>query len=116
MSETTCHMPELILASASPRRLELLHQIGVACHVKPVNIPEVPQPEESPVAFVERLAREKACAGLAFAGADEAVLGADTVVVSHGQILGKPKNPADALRMLQQPFGCRASSNEPPLQ
>ncbi|WP_417224790.1 Maf family protein [Amphritea sp.] len=105
MSETTYNTPELILASASPRRLELLQQIGVVCQVKPVHIPEVPQPGESPAAFVERLAREKACAGLASTLAGEVVLGADTVVVSNGQILGKPANREDALRMLQQLSG-----------
>ncbi|MDO6564074.1 Maf family protein [Amphritea sp. 1_MG-2023] len=105
MSELSNKNPELILASASPRRRELLQQIGVACRVKPVDIAEVHQPGESPAMFVERLAREKACAGLAVADSDAVVLGADTVVVCHGDILGKPTDREDAISMLQQLSG-----------
>ncbi|UTW03843.1 septum formation inhibitor Maf [Amphritea atlantica] len=100
-------VPELVLASASPRRLELLQQIGVTCSVRPVDIPEVVQPGESPQAFVERLAREKACAGLTVAAEGVVVLGADTVVVSNEQILGKPANRDEALAMLQQLSGSK---------
>ena len=92
----------LILASASPRRLELLHQIGVPCSVKPVDIPEVPGIGETPTQFVERLAREKAQAGFKVAVTDSVVLGADTVVVSNGRIMGKPVDKNDALEMLMQ--------------
>lgn len=99
--------PVLILASASPRRLELLQQIGVPCIVNPVNIPEVARPEEAPEQFVERLAREKAQAGYSIAGADSVVLGADTVVVSNGRIMGKPVDKNDALEMLAQLSGTK---------
>jgi septum formation protein len=105
MSEIKNNGPKLILASASPRRRELLQQIGVACHVKPVHISEIPQSNESPAAFVERMAREKACAGLAVADDTAVVLGADTVVVCDGQILGKPTDRNDALKMLLQLSG-----------
>ncbi|MBN1007752.1 Maf family protein [Amphritea pacifica] len=99
--------PQLVLASASPRRAELLQQIGVSCSVRPVDIPEVVGPGEQPQQFVARLAREKACAGLADAAEGAIVLGADTVVVSDGMILGKPVNREDALVMLQQLSGSR---------
>ncbi len=99
--------PELVLASASPRRFELLQQIGVICRVRPVDIPEIAQPGEAPQAFVERLAREKACAGLAVAAGDAVVLGADTVVVCDGKILGKPANREEGLAMLQQLSGSK---------
>ncbi|MEH6576356.1 MAG: Maf family protein [Amphritea sp.] len=95
-------MPELILASASPRRHELLRQIGVDCRVAPVNIPEVPKSGETPYQFVERLALEKARAGFERSDDDSVVLGADTVVVHDGHIMGKPVNKADAIRMLQR--------------
>jgi septum formation protein len=103
----TNHPPQLVLASASPRRSELLQQIGVSCSVRPVDIPEVVRPGELPQEFVARLAREKACAGLAEAAEGAIVLGADTVVVSDGMILGKPVNREDALVMLQQLSGSR---------
>lgn len=96
---------ELILASASPRRLELLQQIGVSCVVKPVNIPEIPLPDEAPRAFVERLAREKASAGFQRSGSGAIVLGADTVVVAGDRILGKPVSKQDAIEMLQRLSG-----------
>ncbi len=98
-------MAELILASASPRRVELLRQIGVQCHVAPVDIPEQLQPGELAEQFVERLALEKARAGFARAAPDQVVLGADTVVVLDGQVMGKPVDKADALQMLQQLSG-----------
>ena len=100
------NMPDLVLASASPRRLELLQQIGVHCRVRPVDIPEVPGAAELPARFVERLSREKACAGLAVADEGTVVIGADTVVVCDGQILGKPVDREDALAMLQRLSGC----------
>lgn len=92
-------MPELILASASPRRRELLAQIGVSFRCCPVDIDETPQPEESAQAYVERLALEKAevCRQL---HPDAVVLGSDTSVVVDGRILGKPVDEADAVRML----------------
>ena len=89
----------LILASASPRRQELLRAAGVAITVQPTNIPEVPLNGEAPKAFAERLAREKAWA-IFRQRPNEYVLGADTIVVVERQILGKPVSRADAERML----------------
>jgi septum formation protein len=90
----------LVLASASPRRQELLRSAGISFISHPVDIPEVPQPGEEARAFAERLAREKASAvGEPWLG--NFVLGADTVVIVDGQILGKPQDQADAGRMLR---------------
>jgi septum formation protein len=86
---------ELVLASQSPRRSELLRSAGISFRVQAANIDETPLPGEAPVAYVRRLAREKA-----EAVPGELVLGADTVVVAGGQILGKPVNANDAIRML----------------
>ncbi|WP_290702579.1 Maf family protein [Amphritea sp.] len=105
LPEVEQKQPVLILASASPRRLELLQQIGVPCIVNPVDIPEVPGSNEVPSQFVERLAREKAQAGFQKAGADSVVMGADTVVVSNGRIMGKPTGKDDAIGMLTQLSG-----------
>ncbi|MFV3307324.1 Maf family protein [Pseudomonas sp. NY15181] len=96
-------MSQLYLASSSPRRRELLTQIGLPFHIVPASIDETPQAGESALAYVERLAREKALAGLHFLAqrADVCVLGADTAVVLDGRILGKPADRAEALAMLQ---------------
>ena len=96
-------MPALYLASASPRRRELLTQIGVPFQVLPCGIDESVLPGEPAEQYVERLARAKAEAGLAQLGADESacVLGADTSVVLDGRILGKPANRQESLQMLQ---------------
>ncbi|HTD56895.1 MAG TPA: Maf family protein [Silvibacterium sp.] len=96
----------LVLASASPRRKELLTQAGYTFTVSPAHIPEDPRPGESPIAYVVRLAREKAetiYAQLASNGTgDLLVLGADTTVVApNGEILGKPFDAEDAARMLR---------------
>jgi septum formation protein len=94
-------MPPLFLASGSPRRRELLTQIGVPFTVLSAQIDETPLSNEIPAAYVERLARGKAEAGLALVADDQGcVLGADTAVVLDGQILGKPLDEADALQML----------------
>ena len=95
-------MPTLYLASGSPRRRELLTQIGVPFTTLSAQIDETPFPDEDPAAYVERLARGKAQAGLAsLAGVGGAcVLGADTAVVLDGRLLGKPLDEADALAML----------------
>jgi septum formation protein len=90
----------LVLASASPRRQELLRNAGIPFTVHPANIPETPLPGESPRACAERLAREKAQAALR-QQAGKFVLGADTIVVVDGEILGKPRDQADAVRMLR---------------
>ncbi len=96
----------LVLASASPRRKELLALAGLSFRTAPSSIPEEPRPSEEPIAFATRLAREKAQAVFAAQpDPDEdpiLVLGADTVVVApNGEILGKPANAADAARMLR---------------
>jgi septum formation protein len=90
----------LVLASASPRRQELLRSAGVTFEVQPADIPEDPHPGEDAKACAERLAREKALT-VARHRSQDAVLGADTVVVVDGQILGKPRDPVDAARMLR---------------
>ncbi|KQB53061.1 septum formation protein Maf [Pseudomonas endophytica] len=98
-------MTPLFLASGSPRRRELLTQIGVPFRVVSASIDETPLPDEHPAAYVERLAREKALAGreqlrASTANAAGCVMGADTAVVLDDQILGKPVDEADALSML----------------
>lgn len=95
-------MSRLYLASGSPRRRELLAQIGVPFSTLPSVIDETPLPNEAADAYVQRLAWAKAQAGLAALAAPDAavVLGADTSVVLHGRILGKPESRADALAML----------------
>lgn len=88
-----------ILASASPRRKELLEQIGVKFDILPATGKEVIT-KELPGEVVMELAKQKAEEVAKTAGADALVLGADTVVAYEGKILGKPKDEADALRML----------------
>lgn len=90
----------LVLASASPRRQELLRKAGIAFEVHPAHIAEDPLPGEDAKDCAERLAREKALA-VAAQRPHDMVLGADTVVVIDGQILGKPLDAADAARMLR---------------
>src|SRR5580658_5138915 len=94
----------LVLASASPRRQELLRNAGITFEVQPADIPEDPQPGESAKDYTERLAREKALA-VANQRRHDVVLGADTVVVVDSQLLGKPSDPADAARMLRMLSG-----------
>jgi septum formation protein len=97
----------LVLASASPRRRELLTQAGFSFEVHPANIPEELNPGEDPIAYVSRLAREKAQAVFAQLSAslesraNLTVLGADTTVTLDDHILGKPEDAADAVRMLR---------------
>jgi septum formation protein len=109
----------LVLASSSPRRRELLTQAGYSFEVHPADIPEDPLPNEDPIAYVTRLAREKAeavfreitkasasdqraAAALQVPAAPpQVVLAADTTVTLDNQILGKPSDPADAARMLR---------------
>ena len=90
----------LILASASPRRQELLRNAAIDFEVQPANVPEDPLPREAAKDCAERLARDKALA-IARQRPNDCVLGADTVVVIDGRILGKPADPADAERMLR---------------
>lgn len=95
-------MTTLYLASASPRRRELLAQIGVSFTTHVVPIDETPQPGEAPAAYVERLALAKAQAALGTLDdrRDAVVLGSDTAVVLDGRILGKPVDREDALATL----------------
>jgi septum formation protein len=92
--------PELILASSSPRRHELLREIGIPFQVHAANINEDQLAGEAPIAYALRLAREKAQA-VATQYPQSYVLGADTIVVLNGEVLGKPKDHADAARMLR---------------
>ena len=87
----------LILASSSPRRRQLLEMLGIPLQVIPSNIPEVRRNLETPMDYVERLAREKA---LSVQG--ELVLGADTTVVVRDAVLEKPGDHAEALEMLRR--------------
>jgi len=90
----------LVLASASPRRQELLRSAGLSFEVQPADIPESALPGEAAKDCAERLARDKALAA-ASQRPHDFILGADTVVVVDGQILGKPADAADAARMLR---------------
>ena len=99
------HRPvEVILASQSPRRRELLALIGVTHTVRPADIDESEQPGEAPIPHCERLAREKAHR-LAVQHPDAVVIAADTIVVLDGTILGKPTDTADAQRILARLSG-----------
>ncbi len=108
----------LVLASASPRRRELLAQAGFAFTVHPAHIPEDPLAGEDPIAYVTRLAREKAEVVFRSLSAEDnakqetaprpgtlVVLGADTTVTLDDEILGKPEDAADAARMLRRLSG-----------
>jgi septum formation protein len=95
--------PPIILASASPRRKELLEQIGVTYSVHAVDIDETPLVGELPLAYVQRLAAEKsdACLAQLQSSATVPILAADTAVVLGDVIMGKPIDQQDALRMLR---------------
>lgn len=98
----------LYLASQSPRRRELLTQIGATFSVVDVDVPEVRALGETPRAYVERVARAKARAGLAAAVAGDpqaVVLGADTEVVLDGRVFGKPRDGQAAAAMLRELSG-----------
>jgi septum formation protein len=90
----------IVLASASPRRQELLRNAGISFVVQAADILEIPRAGEEPCALAERLAREKAEAVFR-ERPNELVLGADTIVVVDEQILGKPRDASDAARMLR---------------
>lgn len=89
----------LVLASASPRRAELLTAAGFSFDVAPAAIDETPRADETPGDYALRVAREKAAA-TAQRHPDAAILAADTVVLAGGQILGKPCDSSEAARML----------------
>ena len=90
----------LILASASPRRSELLRNAGINFSVHPAHVPEVPVPEEPPLEYATRLAQEKAQA-IAAHHPGRFILGADTIVIVDQHTLEKPADPDDAARMLR---------------
>lgn len=96
---------QLILASASPRRKELLDQIKVTYAVNPVDLDETPRVDEAPLDYVKRVAAEKSAACVAQVGASVPVLAADTAVVLDNLIMGKPKDRQDAIAMLTQLSG-----------
>lgn len=98
-------MIQLYLASASPRRRELLAQLDISFAVLNVAVEEQRLPEEAAEVYVRRLAHEKAAAGVAAAPLDLPVLGADTIVVLNGQVLEKPQDEAHAAEMLSQLSG-----------
>ena len=93
----------IVLASASPRRKALLEELRVSCEQVSPDIDEQVLPAESPIDYVRRLAIGKAQTGWAIKGKalNLPTLGSDTTVVCDGEILGKPVNKEDALRMLR---------------
>ncbi len=91
--------PALYLASRSPRRAAMLRTLGVDFALLDVEIDETPRDRESPATYVTRLAREKAAAAVASAQG-RPVLAADTTVVSETEIVGKPRDESDAMRIL----------------
>lgn len=101
--------PQVYLASQSPRRRELLAQIGVGHRVIGVDVDETQLPDEEPDRYVDRLARAKAAAGWRAAQAEGLpplpVLGADTVVVFNGAVLGKPRSADEGRAMLRRLSG-----------
>jgi septum formation protein len=95
----------IYLASQSPRRRELLEQIGVHFDVITVDVPEQRQPREVAAQFVERLALDKARAGWQHSPQDRPVLGADTIVVLDDEVLGKPADRVEAAAILARLSG-----------
>lgn len=98
-------MTELYLASGSPRRRELLTQLGVSFERIVTQVEEVRRPGEEARQYVLRLARDKARAGVAAAGQNLPVLGADTIVILNGEVLEKPRDAEHACEMLRQLSG-----------
>lgn len=92
----------MILASQSPRRIELMDEAGFTCRVIPADIDETPHEGEQPLDLVGRLAKDKAlCVASEHAHAGEIMVAADTIVTIDGVILGKPADAQDAKRMLR---------------
>ena len=92
---------DIVLASASPRRRELLTQMGLAYRVHPVDIDERMDRDMAPSLLVEAISREKAAACAALEGPQALIIAADTVVAKGDAILGEPQDEADARRMLR---------------
>lgn len=101
------HFTSVYLASASPRRLELLKQIGMDVTVITPSVIEVPQPSEPPLDYAKRLARSKAEAGWSHPLRNKMmpVIGADTIVVCDNEVLGKPENKEHGMAMLSRLSG-----------
>ena len=113
--------PDLVLASASPRRRELLQRVGLRLRITAPEIDETPRPEEAAADYVRRMAADKVAAALRAqqaspaddreaapsAAAPLAILAADTIVILRGAILGKPRDEADARTMLERLSGHR---------
>lgn len=103
------NLPSIYLASGSPRRRELLAQIGVTFDVLKIDIDETPQTGESPAAYVQRVAIDKAKAGLILreqlALSERPILAADTSVVLDDDILGKPANQSEARQFIKRLSG-----------
>ncbi len=99
--------PFIVLASASPRRSELLRQIGIAHEIRPVDVDETTRPGEAPAEYVLRLAEEKAqaCWKRVHAADRAPVLAADTTVALEGEIFGKPADREEAVAMLSRLSG-----------
>ncbi|MEJ8568456.1 Maf family protein [Elongatibacter sediminis] len=97
--------PSLILASASPRRRDLLNQLGIAHRVEPADIDETPYPGEPPADYVIRMATEKAEAVRSRFDGYGGILAADTTVVLDGSMLGKPADETEAAGMLHRLSG-----------
>lgn len=95
----------MILASTSPRRRELLQQIGVSFEAVSAAVDETPSPRESPEDYVRRVAAEKSLAGQQLSGGSLPVLGADTEVVLDGEVFGKPQHFEQARAMLTRLSG-----------
>ena len=104
MSQPNLTPVRVILASQSPRRRELLAQIGITHEVRPADVDETVWPGEEPVPHSERLARDKAHT-LALLHPEAVVIGSDTIVVIDGAILGKPASRDDAIAMLERLSG-----------
>ncbi|MBE7710897.1 MAG: septum formation protein Maf [Cyanobacteria bacterium SIG31] len=98
-------MTKIILASNSPRRKKILTDLGLDFEVVPSNYEEKLETDTFSYDLIEDLATQKACDVVRRVGHDEVVLGADTVVVLHNKILGKPKDKEDAFRMLSELSG-----------
>lgn len=95
----------LILASASPRRHELLKQLAIGFVIAPADIDETMRPNEGPRDYVTRMAKDKALAGFEQANGAHPTLGSDTIVVLGDEVLGKPVSRADARSMLARLSG-----------
>ncbi len=105
-------MTTLYLASGSPRRQELLTQLGLSFERPVPGIEEQRGPQESAAHYVARLAREKALAGVAMAPRDLPVLGADTIVILNGEVLEKPRDAGHAAEMLRMLSGKKPTGDD----